>query len=83
MSSPKSGYYRLRATDTGFQLSWVGNSMSVNLDDEGSHGPLAELYSAVERVFHEGKKVADRQQQDVAHMSDIVAGINEPRRSQA
>jgi hypothetical protein len=54
------GYYRLRATDTGFQLSWVGNTMSINIDDDGSHGPIAELYQRVDQVFHDSRKEAER-----------------------
>jgi len=45
-----TGKYIVRATDTGFQLSWGGRSATITLDEKGGHGPIEKLYGVVERM---------------------------------
>jgi hypothetical protein len=69
MHRAKYGHYELHATDTGYCVSWVGGSMSINVEEEGGHGPVEELYAMVDQKFHEFKKVAERHQEEVARIT--------------
>jgi len=55
------GHYALRATATGYRLSWVGQFMTINIDERGGHGPIEELYAHADQAFHATRDVVERE----------------------
>lgn len=48
--------YRVRSTDTGFELAVAISSTGAELfvyEEEGSHGPVAKIYAAAEQEMNE------------------------------